>query len=141
MGSEMCIRDRNQSQSVIGINIKVMAGIVFSKTIHDAQLLSVVSSLNCSEPLSSNQLTLLEQFATNPSQSPPVESAHDKALLNMTRAASPSPAMITENIVQQCRTAEVSAEGVVEMITWLAVLQMIHRLSSYLQFSGLKTTV
>ena len=129
------------SQSTIGIDIKIMAGIVFCKVIQDDQLQTVVTNLTSTEQLTESQIDSLEQFATNPALSPPVESAQNKALLNVARAASPSPATISKDIVQQCQSAQISAQGIVEMVTWLAVLQMMHRLSSYLQYSGSNNTV
>ena len=118
-----------------------MAGIVFCKVIQDDQLQTVVTSLTGTEQLTETQINSLEQFAKNPALTPPVESVQNKALLNMARAASPSPSTINKDIVQQCQSAQISAQGIVEMVTWLAVLQMMHRLSSYLQYSGSNNTV
>ncbi len=131
----------NQSQSTIGIDVKIMAGVVFAKVIHDDQLQTVVTNLTSIEPLTAKLIESLEQFATNPALPPPVESVQNKALLSMARAASPSPAMITRDIVQECQFARISPDGIVEMVTWLAVLQMMHRLSSYLQYSGSQNTI
>lgn len=131
----------NPSQSTIGIDIKIQAGIVFSTVVQNDQLHTVVTNLAGSKPLTSEQLDLLTQFSSESSQEPPTDSIQSKALLNMAKAASPSPAIITTDIVAECQNAEISSAGIVEMVTWLSVLQMLHRLSSYLQFSGSETIV
>jgi hypothetical protein len=57
--------------------------------------------------------------------------ARVRAALLLARAASPSPAEIDADIVAACRQGGLAAPAVVELVTWLAVLQMLHRLSSY----------
>ena len=52
-------------------------------------------------------------------------------MLRLARAASPSPAGITSDVVDECRRAGLSAAAIVELICWLSVLQMLHRLSCY----------
>ena len=53
------------------------------------------------------------------------------ALLKLARAASPSPAELDAETVAACRESELSARAIVELITWLSVLQMLHRLSCF----------
>ena len=57
--------------------------------------------------------------------------ARMRAALVLARAASPSPAEIDAGVVAACREGGLSAPAVVEVVTWIAVLQMLHRLSSY----------
>ena len=124
----------NADQSVVGIDTKIKAGIIFATVIQDNNLVDIVTSLNGSE-LSDDELSTLKHFACQPAAESPADSPHETALLNMVRAASPSPAMITTDIVSKCRNAGLSPQSIVEMVTWLSVLQMLHRLSSYVQFS------
>ena len=52
-----------------------------------------------------------------------------KALL--AKAASPSPAVVDQGVVEACRQGGLSPASIVELVTWLAVLSMLHRLGSY----------
>lgn len=51
------------------------------------------------------------------------------AALLLARAASTSPAEIDAHVVGACRDSGLPPAAVVELVTWLAVLQMLHRLS------------
>ena len=54
-----------------------------------------------------------------------------RAALVLARAASPSPAAIDASVVGACREGGLSAPAIIELVTWISVLQMLHRLSSY----------
>lgn len=49
----------------------------------------------------------------------------------LARAASPSPAQIDAHIVAACREGQLTAPAIVGLVSWISVLQMLHRLSSY----------
>lgn len=49
----------------------------------------------------------------------------------LARAASPSPAEIDADIVTACREGSLSAPAIVELVSWLSVLQILPRLSRY----------
>ena len=53
------------------------------------------------------------------------------AALMLARAASPSPAQIDADVVAACRDSGLPPAAIVELVTWLAVLQMLHRLSCF----------
>jgi hypothetical protein len=44
---------------------------------------------------------------------------------------SPSPPEIDADVVAACRDAGLSAPAIVELVCWLSVLQMLHRLSCF----------
>lgn len=129
----------NADQSITGIDVKIKAGIIFATIIQDNNLVEMVTSLRGTE-VSEQQLSTFKQFATQTEAKTPADSPQEIALLNMVQAASPSPAMITEDIVSECRDAGLPSQSIVEMITWLAVLQMLHRLSSYVEFAEVSDT-
>lgn len=52
-------------------------------------------------------------------------------ILTLARAVSPSPAEVSAEAVSMCRTADLSSAGIVELVTWIAVLQMLHRLNGF----------
>ncbi|HEY6362634.1 MAG TPA: hypothetical protein VIX63_16095, partial [Vicinamibacterales bacterium] len=54
-----------------------------------------------------------------------------RAALKLSRAASPSPARIDAGVVTTCRQGGLSAPAIVELICWLSVLQMLHRLCCF----------
>ena len=50
--------------------------------------------------------------------------------LRLARAASPSPAALDTATVEAC-ARDLSPAAIVEVVTWLSVLEMLHRLTSY----------
>lgn len=134
------LRDNlDNSQSVIGIDVKIKAGLIFAAVINDKSLEMMVGNLLSTKEMSLSPVELLQRFAANESELPADMELQEIALLTLARAASPSPAEITSEIVHLCEDAELPSAGIVEMITWLSVLQMLHRLSSYLLFSETAT--
>jgi alkylhydroperoxidase family enzyme len=61
----------------------------------------------------------------------PDEDPRRRAALALSRAASPSPARIDAGVVATCREAGLSAPAIVELVCWLSVLQMLHRLACF----------
>ena len=53
----------------------------------------------------------------------------DSPLQTLARAISPSPAMVDDTVVESSRS--ISAAAIVELVTFIAVLQMLQRLSSF----------
>jgi hypothetical protein len=64
-------------------------------------------------------------------QGNPGADARLRAALVLARAAAPSPAEIDADVVAACREGELSAAAIVEVVTWLSVLAMLHRLSCF----------
>jgi alkylhydroperoxidase family enzyme len=81
--------------------------------------------------VSTTRLDDVARFATDPDTVPPADNPSGQAALLLARAASPSPAAVNTDIVNTCRQAALSPQAIVELIAWISVLQMLHRLSSF----------
>ena len=57
--------------------------------------------------------------------------ATTSSLLLLAEAATPSPANVDKAVLDTCIAAGVPADAYIEVITWLSVLQLLHRLSSF----------
>jgi len=55
----------------------------------------------------------------------------ETAATALARAASPSPARIDAATIAACEQADLSGAAIVEVVAWLAVLQLLHRLSCW----------
>lgn len=117
--------------TVIGLDTKVLAGVIFAEAVADQTLTADVRALAAKNGVTESQLDAARRFASDTMMEPPACEAKTRAALLLARAASPSPAEIDSGIVAACRDAELSAPAIVELITWLSVLQMLHRLTSY----------
>jgi alkylhydroperoxidase family enzyme len=62
---------------------------------------------------------------------PYTDDARAQAGLRLAQAASFSPALVDDDVVEACRECRLGATAIVEIIVWLAVLQMLHRLSMF----------
>jgi alkylhydroperoxidase family enzyme len=121
----------NSDTTVIGLETKVLAGIIFAAVVADEPLAAEVRVLGSKVGVSSSQLDEAKQFVVNVEVEPPATDPKIGAALVLARAASPSPAEITASVVEACRQAGLSSPAIVELVAWLSVLQMLHRLSSY----------
>lgn len=124
----------NPATTVLGLDVKVLAGMVFATVIADEPLAAEARLLGSSAGVSATQLDDAAQFAVSgvePQVTGMAIDAKVNAVLLVSRAASPSPAEITPHVVEMWRQSGLSSPALVELITWLSVLQMLHRLSSY----------
>ncbi len=117
--------------TVVGLDVKVLAGAIFAEVVADQALAADVQALAARNGVAESQLDEARRFALVPSTEPPGSDPKARAALLLARAASPSPAEIDADIVAACRDAALSAPAIVELVSWLSVLQMLHRLSSY----------
>jgi alkylhydroperoxidase family enzyme len=117
--------------SVTGLEVKALAGSVFAAVVADQPLAQDVRALGLHLGLSGQQLDEAAQFALKAELQPPVNDPKARAVLFLARAASPSPAQVTAEIVELCRQSGLSSQAIVELITWISVLQMLHRLGSF----------
>jgi alkylhydroperoxidase family enzyme len=58
------------------------------------------------------------------------------AVLRLARAASTSPATIDDTTVAACRDAQLTPAAIVEVVCWLSVLQLLHRLTCWTDAAG-----
>ena len=110
----MLAENLDPGSTVLGLHNKVLAGRVFAEVVADEALAADVSAL-----------------AANAGQ----PDSRTPAVLALARAASPSPAEIDAGVVAACRDADLSPAAIVELVTWLAVLQMLHRLRAFHELS------
>src|SRR5262249_54031502 len=97
------IRD-NLGESVVGREHKLAAGLVYAETVGNASL--------------GEELRRLGPAASG-----------ESAVTVLAQAIAPSPARVDEAVIERCR--EISPAGIVETVTWISVLQMLHRVGSY----------
>jgi alkylhydroperoxidase family enzyme len=109
----VAVRDNfDAATSVIGLPLKGRLGRVYAEAVDDTALAGAVENLSRRHP-------------------PCTDDARTQAALRLARAASFSPALIDADVVEACREGRLGAAAIVEIIVWLAVLQMLHRLSAY----------
>jgi alkylhydroperoxidase family enzyme len=94
----------NLKESVVGREAKLGAGLVYAEAVHDAPLADELRALGAKELAESSVLTLA-------------------------RAIAPSPAAVDDGVVAACR--DLSPAGIVEVVTFVALLQLLHRLSTF----------
>ena len=94
----------SRSESVIGLDDKLAAGLIYADTIGNPSLAQELRALGARELPDSPTQTLARAISTSPA-------AVDQSVLESSRAISPA--------------------GIVELVTFVSVLQMLHRLSSF----------
>jgi alkylhydroperoxidase family enzyme len=130
--ASMLRENLNPESTVIGLETKVLAGIVFATLVADEPLAADVRAVAAHLGVPAARLDVAARFASDPDMQPPADNPAAQAALLLARAASPSPAQITTDVVNTCRQAALSPPAIVELIAWISVLQMLHRLSSFL---------
>ena len=94
----------NLGESVIGRENKLAAGLIYARTVDNPALAEELRALGARElPDSPTQI--------------------------LARAISPSPATVDESVLESSRA--IPPAGIVELVTFISVLQMLHRLSSF----------
>lgn len=130
-GIATALRDNlDPATTVTGLPVKALAGVIFAEIVADQELAGAARALAAKQGVATAQIEEAKRFARDPAAAPGGD-ARDRALLLLARAASPSPAAIDAGIVAVCREAEIPAPAIVELVTWLALLQLLHRLISY----------
>src|SRR5579863_9008607 len=94
----------NFGASVIGLDHKLAAGLIFADTVGNAALAGELRALGA-KPL-----------ADAPSQ-------------RLAAAIAPSPARVDAAVVDACRALPPAA--IVELVAFIALLQLLHRIGSY----------
>ena len=126
------LRDNfSATNTVIGLEAKVLMGLIFATIIDDQPLAQEVRLLGQHLGMSSDQFTAAVNFAQDAEAPSPATDPKMNAAMIMARAASPSPAEITTDVVEVSRQSDLESAAIVELITWISILQLLHRLSSY----------
>lgn len=117
----------------VGLDVKVLAGAIFCAVVQDDSLARDVEALAARQGITPEQMAAARAFAVDldPEAAAPGDGPIARAALRLARAGSPSPARITPAVVAECREVRLSPEAIIEVVTWLAVLQMLHRLTCY----------
>lgn len=111
------LRENLSAQNtVIGIDNKIRCGLVFAEVVADEALAADLRVLAGAHGVDADQTSADPRLP---------------AALLLARAASPSPAQIDAAVVSACRDSGMPPAAIVELVTWLAVLQMLHRLSCF----------
>lgn len=118
------------ASSIVGVETKVLAGAVFAEIVADGDLAADMQALARHAGIDADRLATTTAFARGDDAAVPADQPAGAALI-LARAASYSPARVDSTTVAACRESNLSAAAIVELITWLAVLQMLHRLSCF----------
>lgn len=97
------IRD-NLCETVVGREEKLSAGLVYAEVVQNPSLAAQLRAMGAVE-------------------------VEDSPVQILARAVSPSPAAVDEQVIESCRS--LSPAAIVEVVTFVALLQMLHRLESY----------
>lgn len=127
--ASMLRENLDPSTTVIGLEQKVYAAAVFAELVGDAALSDDARALARHHGVETDLDPVIHFARTG--ELPTAQHPASSVLLTLARAVSPSPAEMSAEAVSTCRTAELSSAGIVELVTWIAVLQMLHRLSCF----------
>jgi alkylhydroperoxidase family enzyme len=128
--TSMLTTNLDPASSAVGIGTKVLAGAVFAEVVADGRLADDIRALARHAGIDDGQLAKTTAFARGDDTALPADNPSGAALI-LARAASYSPARVDSTTIAACREGELPAAAIVELITWLAVLQMLHRLTCY----------
>lgn len=123
----MLREDLDRSTTFVGLDRKVLAGVVFAEVVDDAALAADVLSLAGRNGVSPADLDEVTRSSRSGALGRP--RTDDRTVLVLARAASSSPAAIDHDVLAACRDAHLSCPAIVEVFTWIAVLQMLHWLT------------
>ncbi|MFV0526880.1 MAG: carboxymuconolactone decarboxylase family protein [Acidimicrobiales bacterium] len=119
-------------QSVVGIPAKCLAAVVYARTVGNEVLLSeTVQLASLLTPELGPRLVgdVIRYAGADGSvvAVPHGMSTRETAVVMLARAASPSPAEVTALTVDQV-TSDLTPAQIVEVVVWISVLQVLHRL-------------
>jgi hypothetical protein len=116
--------------SLVGIGTKVLAGAVYATVVGDARLLADMDTLARRTGVDAAGFASAAAFGRGD-----LPRSEASTVLVLTRAASSSPAAIDAEVVDAC-ARDLSPAAIVEIVTWLSVLQLLHRLTCYIWPAG-----
>ncbi len=99
----------NFTESVVGRENKLAAGLVYATTVENPSLAEELRALGATE-------------------------GTDSPTQILARAISPSPAAVDASVLESCRA--VAPAGIVEIVSFISLLQLLHRLSSFYPAAG-----
>ena len=123
-------------ETAIGLETKLLAGFVFAEMIGNTYLKKEALTLleNFTDNWNENRLIEIKEFCLSNQSRFPLETglpdATQVALL-LAKKASFSPSQVDAQTIAQL-IPYLNQESIVELITWLSILQAMHRLERYL---------
>ena len=120
--------------TLVGLDVKVLAGAIFARAVGDDRLAEDIRALAARHGVTDAQVAVAATFAGSRDAPPPDDDPRRAGLLLLSRAASPSPAKIDAAIVAACSNSGLTSAEIVELVCWLSLLQMLHRLTCF--YSG-----
>lgn len=129
--ASMLQQNLDPATSVTGVELKVLAGAIFAEIVGDERLAEDLSALAGHAGIAGERLRDVISYARGDDAALPAGSPAESAALALARAASYSPARTDASTVEGLRESGLPPAAVVEIITWLSVLQMLHRLTCY----------
>lgn len=130
------LRDNlDRTRSEIGLPAKCFAGLVFAKVVQNEMLVAEMVQLSNSMALDIDPGLMVDvvHFADQASEKtsmPNGLSTAEAAAVILAKATSTSPSNVTEITIATVTTL-LTPEQIVEIVVWLSVLQMLHRLYAY----------
>ncbi len=128
--ASMLRENLDPATTIIGLDAKVLAGAVFAEVVADEALAADIRGLADRNGVTEARIGEAVAFARGGEDIAHAD-ARLRAVLVLARAGAPSPAEIDADVVAACREGELSAPAIVELVSWLSVLQMLHRLSCF----------
>ncbi|HKH44742.1 MAG TPA: hypothetical protein VKM72_08770 [Thermoanaerobaculia bacterium] len=141
------LRDNlTEADSRLGLRVKHLAGLVYASVVEDEPLAREIRAMaaRATPPVEDETLEAVARFGAEPGDlaesglsgaiarlaSLPGLDANAALALVLAKAVSPSPARVPEWLIP--RVAEgLSPEAQVELVVWISVQQMLHRLGSF----------
>ncbi|MGH7196465.1 MAG: carboxymuconolactone decarboxylase family protein [Candidatus Saccharimonadales bacterium] len=126
------LRDNTDpATSEIGLRLKHLVGLVYATVAEDAELVQTARKLAKKAGATSAEIEAVSAFAANGS----LEQLKDfersaVAALQLARVAAPAPSEIMPEDIEVA-TRELPPPEIVELLVWMSVLQLIHRLTVF----------
>ncbi len=134
--ASMLRENLDPQSSVVGVGSKVLTGAIFAEVVHDEHLAEDIRTLARHAQVDSSRQGKAAAFGRGDHAIPPTDNPTEAAALVLARAAAHSPARVDASTVAACHESGLPPAAVVEIITWLSVLQMLHRLTCYAMVAG-----
>lgn len=130
------LRDNlNAADSRLGLTVKALAGLVYATIVGNGALSREARELAVRTDPTIGEATLdaVAGFAAGQADGESLPGLGREAVhaLQLAKAISPSPAMVPAPLVDRVSKV-LSPEAQIELVVWIAVQQMLHRLGSYL---------
>jgi alkylhydroperoxidase family enzyme len=115
--------------SQIGLRAKVLAGLIFAEVVRDPALARDIRALGPQNGVTKAEMDEAVRFASGTDADWSGPDGGLRSALVLARAALFSPVEIEAGTVAHVRKGGLTPAAIVELICWLSVLQMLHRLT------------